>query len=111
MFLEDMSRNKFYSRFKYHMFSGLLPLVTYLLTLPRISEHLFRASKERCFKFICSHMHRMIKKSVNLKHSVVLMGMFGFKHAIQFIESYGISLSCSLNIEDLTSKKLYKISK
>jgi hypothetical protein len=34
--VEDMSRNKYFPRFEYHMFYVLYPFVTYLLTLPRI---------------------------------------------------------------------------
>jgi hypothetical protein len=33
----DMSRNKYFLRFKYHIFRVLYPFVTYLLTLPRTS--------------------------------------------------------------------------
>jgi hypothetical protein len=36
MLVEDMSGNKSFSRFKYHMLYVLYPFVTYLLTLPRI---------------------------------------------------------------------------
>jgi hypothetical protein len=32
MMVEDMSRNKCFSRFEYHMFHVLYPFVTYLLT-------------------------------------------------------------------------------
>jgi hypothetical protein len=34
--MSDMSRNKCFSGFEYHMFYVLYPFVTYLLTLPRI---------------------------------------------------------------------------
>jgi hypothetical protein len=38
MLVEDMSRNKCFSRFKYHTFYILCPYVTYLLTLPLTSQ-------------------------------------------------------------------------
>jgi hypothetical protein len=37
MLVEDMSRNKSFSSFEYRVFYVLYPLVTYLLTLPRIT--------------------------------------------------------------------------
>jgi hypothetical protein len=40
MLVDDMSRNKCFFRFEYHMFYVLYPFVTYLLALPCI--HLWR---------------------------------------------------------------------
>jgi hypothetical protein len=42
MFVEDMSRNKGFSRFEYHMFYSLYPFVSYLylLTLSHINKSL-----------------------------------------------------------------------
>jgi hypothetical protein len=39
MFMEDMSRNKCFSRFEYHMFYILYSFMTHLLTLRRIDVH------------------------------------------------------------------------
>jgi hypothetical protein len=36
MLVEDVSRNKCFFRFEYHIFYVLYPFVTYLLTLPHI---------------------------------------------------------------------------
>jgi hypothetical protein len=41
------------------------------------------------------------QKSVNLKHSSVLTGMYRFKHASQFLERHSSVLSCAVDIEDL----------
>jgi hypothetical protein len=55
--------------------------------------------------------YRVAQKSVNLKHSFVLTGMFRFKPASRFVERYQSVVSCALNTKDLISKNFYKISK
>jgi hypothetical protein len=39
MLVEDILRNKRFSRFEYHMFYDFYPFVTYLLTPSRIIDH------------------------------------------------------------------------
>jgi hypothetical protein len=44
------------------------------------------------------------------KHSLVLTGIFVFKHASQFVERHHSAVFCALNIEDLiSSKHFYRI--
>jgi hypothetical protein len=43
------------------------------------------------------------QKSVNLKRSPLLTGMFRFKPVSQFVERYHSVASCALNMEDLIS--------
>jgi hypothetical protein len=50
------------------------------------------------------------QKSVNLKHSLVVTGMFRFKPATQFVERYHSVVSCALNTEDLISNNFCKFS-
>jgi hypothetical protein len=49
--------------------------------------------------------HRMAQKSVNLKYSLVLMGMFIFKCASRFVERHHSVVSCALSMEDFISHK------
>jgi hypothetical protein len=51
------------------------------------------------------------QKSVNLKHYVVLTGMFRFKPASQFVEPYHNAVSCAVNMENLISNRFCKFSK
>jgi hypothetical protein len=51
------------------------------------------------------------RKLVNLKHSLVLMGMLRFKPVNQFIEQYHSIMSRALNMEDLISNNFNKLSK
>jgi hypothetical protein len=59
-------------------------------------------------KGVTSHVfYRVIKKSVNLKHSLALTGRFRFKPANQFEVWYHSIVNCELNIQDLSSNNLY----
>jgi hypothetical protein len=51
------------------------------------------------------------QKSVTLKHSLVLTGMFTFKPASRFVERYHIVVGCALNMEGLISNNLCKFGK
>jgi hypothetical protein len=44
--------------------------------------------------------YRVAEKSVNLKHPLVLMGVFRFKPASQYVQQYHSVVSCALNMED-----------
>jgi hypothetical protein len=48
--------------------------------------------------------------SVDLKHSLVLTGMFRFKPANSFVEQYHSVVSCAFNIEVLISSNFCKFS-
>jgi hypothetical protein len=52
----------------------------------------------------------MAQNSVNLKHSLVLTGIFIFKAASQFGERYHGVVSCALTMEDLISKSVCKFN-
>jgi hypothetical protein len=54
---------------------------------------------------------QMAKRSVRLKHSVVLRGMFKFKPESQFVERYHNVVSCALNMAELIIGKFCKFSK
>jgi hypothetical protein len=56
-------------------------------------------------------IHRVIQKSVNLKHSLVLTGVFSFETADQFVERCHSVVSCVMNMKDLFLKIFYKFSK
>jgi hypothetical protein len=48
--------------------------------------------------------YRVTQKSVNIKHSLISVGMFRLKPASQFVQwHYGI-VSCALNMKTLISK-------
>ncbi|PNF27028.1 hypothetical protein B7P43_G10396, partial [Cryptotermes secundus] len=51
-------------------------------------------------------MYRLAQKPVNLKHYLVLTGVFRFKAARQFGQRYHSVVSCALNVEDLISNNL-----
>jgi hypothetical protein len=51
------------------------------------------------------------RKSVNLKHSIVLTGMFSLKTARQFVERYHRVVNSALDMEGLILKNICKISK
>jgi hypothetical protein len=55
--------------------------------------------------------YRVPQKSVNLKHSLVLTGMFRFKPASQFVERYHSVVGCALDTEDLIWINFYKLIK
>jgi hypothetical protein len=55
--------------------------------------------------------YRVAQKSVYLKYSVVLTGMFTIKPASQFVEQFHNVVSCALNMEDLISKYFRKLNK
>jgi hypothetical protein len=55
--------------------------------------------------------YKVTQKSVNLKQSFVLTGMFGIKPASQFVELYHSVVSCALNTEDLISNNVCKYNK
>jgi hypothetical protein len=67
------------------------------------------------FEFVLEHSiaytYRVAQKSVNLKHSLVITGMFRFKPATQFVERYHSGVSCAMNSEDLISNNFRKFSK
>jgi hypothetical protein len=44
--------------------------------------------------------------SINLKHSLVLTGMFRSQPANQLVEGYYSVVSCALNKDNLVSKKI-----
>jgi hypothetical protein len=50
----------------------------------------------------------MAQKSVNLKHSLALTGMFRIKPASQFVERYHRVVSCASNMEDLIPNSFRK---
>jgi hypothetical protein len=50
-------------------------------------------------------------KSVNLKHPLVLKGMFKFKAISQFAERYVSVERCALNMKDIISKNFNKLNK
>jgi hypothetical protein len=51
--------------------------------------------------YIYIHAYGVSHKSVNLKHPLVLTGMFICKPASQLVEWYHSVGSCALNMEDL----------
>jgi hypothetical protein len=53
----------------------------------------------------------MTQKSVNLKHSLVLTGMFRFKPGSQFAERYHSVVSRALNMGDVISNYFSKFNK
>jgi hypothetical protein len=53
----------------------------------------------------------MAQKSINIKHSLLLTGMFRFKPAIQFGEPYHSVLICLYNMEDIICNKFCKFNK
>jgi hypothetical protein len=53
----------------------------------------------------------MAQKSVNLKHSLVLTGMFIFEPGSQFVERYHSVASCALNMEGLIPNNFCKLNK
>jgi hypothetical protein len=53
---------------------------------------------------------QMTQNSVNLKHSLVLNGIFRFRPVSQFVERYHSIVSCALNVEDLISNNFCKFS-
>jgi hypothetical protein len=60
---------------------------------------------------VFKHKYRMAQKSVNLKHSLVLMGMFRFKPVIHSVKGHHSVVSCALNTEDLILSNFYKLIK
>jgi hypothetical protein len=50
----------------------------------------------------------MARKSVNLKHSLVLKVALRFKPAAQYLERYDSAVSYTLIIQDLISNNFYK---
>jgi hypothetical protein len=56
-------------------------------------------------RYQISRKYRVDQKSVNLKYSLVLTGMFRFKTASQFVERFHSPVGCALNMESLTSKQ------
>jgi hypothetical protein len=56
-------------------------------------------------------IYRVAQKSVNLKHSLVLEGMFRFKPVSKFVERYHSAVNCALSMEDLISNSFCKFSK
>jgi hypothetical protein len=56
-------------------------------------------------------INRMPQKPVNLKYSLVLTGMFGFKPANQYVERYHSVVNGALNMEDIISNNFYAFSK
>jgi hypothetical protein len=55
-------------------------------------------------------IYRVSQKSFNPKHSVVLMGMFRFKPASQFVWRYRSVLNCAVNMEDLISNIFFFVN-
>jgi hypothetical protein len=45
-------------------------------------------------------LYRIVHRSLNLKHSLVLTGMFRFKPTNQFAERCHSVVGCALNVED-----------
>jgi hypothetical protein len=58
----------------------------------------------------CPYIYWVEQKSANLKHSLVLSGMFTFKPSGQFAERYHSAASYALNMEGLISNIFYKLS-
>jgi hypothetical protein len=56
-------------------------------------------------------IYRVVQTLVDRKHSLVLMEMFKFKPASQFLERYNSAVSSALNTEDLISNNFCKFSK
>jgi hypothetical protein len=56
------------------------------------------------------YTYRVAKKSVNLKHFLILTGMFKFKPASQIVERYHSNVSCALNMVDFISNIFCKFS-
>jgi hypothetical protein len=52
-------------------------------------------------KYENDYIYRVSRKSVDLKHSLVLTKMLRFKPSSQFVERYHSVVSCLLNMEDL----------
>jgi hypothetical protein len=55
-----------------------------------------------------SMVYRVTQKSVKLKYSELLLGMFRIKPVIQFIERYNSIVNCLLNELDLISNNFYE---
>jgi hypothetical protein len=54
--------------------------------------------------------YKVAQESVNLKHSLVLSGMFTYESSSQFVERYHSIFSCALSMEDIISNKRVKLS-
>lgn len=61
--------------------------------------------------FLMPSIHRVTRNSVNPKYSIVLTGIFRFKLASRFVESYHSVVSCVFNKENSISDNFYKFSK
>jgi hypothetical protein len=59
----------------------------------------------------CSALYRLTQKSVTLKYSLVLTGMFLFKPASECVERYHSVESCALNVESFIPNNFCKFNK
>jgi hypothetical protein len=67
-----------------------------------IEKQLFLPCSNLTYFTFYSHLFPIVAQtSVNLKHSLVLVGMFRFKCPSQFVGRYQSVVSCALNMEDL----------
>jgi hypothetical protein len=67
---------------------------------------------QRVVTYISLHtVYRVTQVSVNLKHFLILVGMFRLKPASQFVERHHGIVSCALNMKNLSSKNFCKFSK
>jgi hypothetical protein len=82
------------------MYSGIVEIRTMLGILQGNAGYLLFAST-----------NQMVQKSVNMKYSLVLTGIFRFKPKSQFVEQYYSIVSCALNMEDPILKNFCKFSK